>query len=143
IGRILDKIETSGIKNRTIVLFTSDHGRGGTTGAGGNPLLRAGKFSLYEGGMRTGLLAWGCGIESTADLSHEVGGQVDLFKTIADLAGKPVTGNTISRCSASSDGCPGTCSGTCQPVTIRGQSLRNALSGMGPGPDRVYGKFKS
>lgn len=54
VGMILDKLETLGISDRTMVIFTSDNG-------GDEPLtsilpLRGGKSTLYEGGIRVPLI---------------------------------------------------------------------------------------
>ncbi|UBZ14973.1 sulfatase-like hydrolase/transferase [Flagellimonas marinaquae] len=62
VGRILDAIERAGIKDNTILVFTSDHGGLSNRGdwkrrlATTNYPLRAGKGHLYEGGIRVPLL---------------------------------------------------------------------------------------
>lgn len=78
------------LRDNTLVLFTSDQGR--PSSGYGEPVLRDGKGSVYEGGIRTGLLAWGPGLGVEAPspgevLATEVGSHVDLFATIAHAAG--------------------------------------------------------
>ena len=104
-GVILDALRELKLDARTLVIFTSDNGapvRGGANAAkkavakenfpgrqlaGNNGPLRAGKGSTYEGGVRMPLIAWWPGKISpraavTAPISH-----LDLFPTLARLAG--------------------------------------------------------
>ncbi len=60
VGRVLDSLDSLGITDETIVLFTSDNGGfvnkyRGTTVTSNHP-LRSGKGSLYEGGLRVPLI---------------------------------------------------------------------------------------
>ncbi len=74
------------LKNNTLILFTADQGR--PTEGYGEPGLRDGKGSMYEGGIRVGLLARGPGlgiVEGTV-LEGPVASHVDLFATIAHAA---------------------------------------------------------
>lgn len=63
VGRILAKIDSLGIADNTLIVFTSDNGgvnilEGGTSPTFNRP-LRAGKGFLYEGGVRIPLIvAW-------------------------------------------------------------------------------------
>ena len=54
LGRIVDTLERFGLRNDTVVIFTSDNG--GTQVATGNAPLREGKGYLYEGGIRVPLI---------------------------------------------------------------------------------------
>jgi len=61
VGRLVAKIESLGLADRTIVVFTSDNGglhvlESGETPATRNAPFRAGKGYLYEGGLREPLL---------------------------------------------------------------------------------------
>lgn len=51
IGRVLDALEVHGIRDNTIVIFSSDNGGIVANGASNGP-LRGGKHTLYEGGIR-------------------------------------------------------------------------------------------
>lgn len=95
VGRILDALQTHGIADRTLVLFTSDNGPHDAGGirspdffnsAGG---LSGMKWSLREGGIRVPMIAWWPGtiqpgvIETPAALW-------DLLPTIASMIGGTV-----------------------------------------------------
>ena len=61
VGRIAKKLESLGLADRTIVIFTSDNGglsvrEGANTPATSNHPLRAGKGYLHEGGLRVPLI---------------------------------------------------------------------------------------
>jgi arylsulfatase B len=51
IGRVLSALDDAGVTDDTIVWFLSDNGGVEQEGASNDP-LRAGKASLYEGGVR-------------------------------------------------------------------------------------------
>lgn len=116
VGQILDTLgESPATANNTIVLFTSDQGAN-TGGSGrGIPRLRGGKFGTYEGGMRVGLFAKGCTQThvSATKLAKMVASHVDLFPTIAEAAGYPVTGPLY--------GCDDESGADCTPDTQCGQ----------------------
>jgi len=61
VGQLLAKIDTLGLRDRTIVIFTSDHGglhvpEGPHARITHNTPFRAGKGYLYEGGLRVPLI---------------------------------------------------------------------------------------
>jgi len=51
IGRFLDALRAKGLAENTLLVFVSDHGGSPVAGASNAPLT-AGKYSLYEGGIR-------------------------------------------------------------------------------------------
>jgi arylsulfatase A-like enzyme len=88
VGRVLDAIEASGQGNRTIVIFTSDNG--GLEGfSTSNAPLRAGKGTLYEGGIRVPLIVVAPGAASPGSLSDEPVYTADLYPTLLELASLP------------------------------------------------------
>ena len=100
IGRILQALENSGIRENTIVIFTSDNGGLSTLSEDlrwaptSNRPLRAGKGWLYEGGIRIPLIIDGLSdMPKTMDV---LGTTDDLLPSIASLAGirllEPVDG---------------------------------------------------
>jgi arylsulfatase A-like enzyme len=86
IGRLLDSLRDPKADRPTVVLFLGDNGPLPTfnqTRAGG---LRGSKMSLYEGGIRVPLIAWGPGIVPagvTNDTTVFTG--VDFLPTLAGL----------------------------------------------------------
>lgn len=88
VGRILDTLENEGLSKNTIVVFTSDNGpwltfklNGGSAG-----LLKAGKGTTWEGGMREPGIFWAPGRIKPGVVS-ELGSTMDLFYTFSKIAG--------------------------------------------------------
>ncbi len=89
VGQILDTLRSEGLDKNTLVFFTSDNGpwliRGLAGGSAG--LLRDGKGSTWEGGMRVPGLAWWPGKIPAGKVCHEIATTMDLLPTIAKFAG--------------------------------------------------------
>jgi arylsulfatase A-like enzyme len=91
-GRVLRKLEELGLRENTVVIFTSDNGglhveEGPNTPATSNHPLREGKGHLYEGGIRVPLVIdWPGGRFKNGPASAPVTG-ADLFATVHELAG--------------------------------------------------------
>jgi len=92
VGTILNTLVAEGLDKNTFVFFTSDNGpwliRGLAGGSAG--LLRDGKGSTWEGGMRVPGLAWWPGKIPAGTVCHEVATSMDLLPTIAKFAGAEV-----------------------------------------------------
>ena len=91
VGQVLDTLRREGLAERTLVFFTSDNGpwlimgdQGGSAG-----LLRDGKGSTWEGGMRMPGIAWWPG-RIRPGVTSEVASTMDLFNTALALAGAPL-----------------------------------------------------
>lgn len=89
VGRLLQALRDEQLAERTLVIFSSDNGPwltqnkfGGTAG-----LLRDGKGSTWEGGMRVPAIAWWPGTVPAGIVSTELGCLTDLFATAAALSG--------------------------------------------------------
>ena len=87
VGRILKAVDEKGIKDDTIVFFCSDNGgpQPGTVTDNGH--LRAGKATLYEGGVRVpACISWPKKIKagSVTDCPMHI---VDLYPTLVNIAG--------------------------------------------------------
>lgn len=87
VGMILDEIEKHGISKKTYVVFMSDNGAAGgkRRSTPENYPLRAGKGSLWEGGVRVPLIISGPGIKGGQYSSKQVIG-FDLFPTFCEWA---------------------------------------------------------
>lgn len=96
VGQVLEALRKQGIAKNTLVFFTSDNGpwlimgdQGGSAG-----LLREGKGSTWEGGMRIPGIAWMPGRIKpgvTTQLAHTM----DLFPTAIGLAGVKPPANVV------------------------------------------------
>jgi arylsulfatase A-like enzyme len=64
LGEILEALETKGLLNNTIVIFTSDHGD--TLGDHG----QSQKWTMYEQVLRVPLVFWGAGLSKNGAGSH-------------------------------------------------------------------------
>lgn len=95
-GRILETLKEQNIDNNTLVVFTSDNGpwlvmrhNGGSAG-----LLRDGKGTPFEGGMREPAIFWWPGkIKPT--VSHQTASTLDIFPTVMKLAGIDIPNDRI------------------------------------------------
>lgn len=88
VGAIRRAVEELGVADNTLILFTSDNGpwltmyeEGGSAG-----LLKMGKGSTYEGGMRVPTYFYWPGRIQPGTVS-EIGSTLDLFATAMNLAG--------------------------------------------------------
>ena len=97
LGRLLDRLEQLGLEDDTLVVFTSDHGYH----LGEHTFWQ--KLSLHEESARVPLIAAGPGIQTGR--RGQVAELVDLYPTLADLAGLPI------------------------PTHCAGQSLRGVIEG--------------
>jgi arylsulfatase A-like enzyme len=100
VGRVMKTLDELKLSEKTLVIFTADNGGVGGTGfdregvgrkgSGGitdNAPLRAGKGSLYEGGVRVAWIArWAGKIPAGTTTDHPVI-SVDVFPTLLELAG--------------------------------------------------------
>jgi arylsulfatase A len=89
VGRVLETLRSEGLAENTFVFFTSDNGpwlimdaAGGTAG-----LLREGKGSTWEGGMRVPGIAWFPSRIKPGQTYRDLATMMDLFPTCAKLAG--------------------------------------------------------
>lgn len=91
VGNILQTLKETGVLNNTLVFFTSDNGpelmrmsRGGNSG-----LLKCGKGTTYEGGMREPAIAYWSGVIKPG-VTRSLASTLDILPTIARLAGAPL-----------------------------------------------------
>lgn len=96
VGKILDTLKEEGLDKNTIVVFTSDNGpwlpfrlNGGSAG-----LLKAGKGTTWEGGMREPTLFWGPG-RIKPGVIMDLGSTMDLFTTFSKMAGVEIPKDRI------------------------------------------------
>ena len=88
IARLDTALAELGLKENTIVVFTSDNGGNRQNVAP----LNGSKGSLYEGGLRVPAAIWGSGIRSS-HTSETPFLSMDIYPTLLELAGLPRPGN--------------------------------------------------
>ena len=86
-GRLLDALQRLGLADNTLVVFTSDNGRG--PGRNAAQPLRGSKLTTWEAGIRVPCLAWGAGVRR-GHVCREVVHAMDWFPTLASFAGVKV-----------------------------------------------------
>ena len=104
VGQILDTIDTLGLGDNTLVIFTSDNGPWLSYGdhAGQTGIYREGKGTTFEGGVRVPFVARWTGTIPAGAVSDEPLMTIDLFPTIAYLLGTPLPAQHIDGKNATS-----------------------------------------
>jgi arylsulfatase len=97
VGQILDALEESGIADDTLVLYLSDNG---PDSADYPVVSSSGPYrgylgSAYEGSIRTPLLVRWPGRVSRGSVTNEIVALVDLFPTLANIAGSAVPDDRV------------------------------------------------
>lgn len=89
VGKLLQKLEESGLIKSTVIVFTSDNG--GLYGITDQQPLRAGKGSYYEGGIRVPFsISWHSVISEHSKSDQEVS-QLDILPTLMSIIGNGET----------------------------------------------------
>jgi arylsulfatase A-like enzyme len=86
IGRIIKALDERGLREKTLIVFSSDNGGPINLGAS-NGQLRAGKGTLYEGGTRVAAFANWPGVIPSGSTVREPLHMVDWYPTLLKLAG--------------------------------------------------------
>ncbi|MHC4674830.1 MAG: sulfatase family protein [Planctomycetota bacterium] len=97
VGKILDTLQEFALAKNTLVIFTSDNGPwltqkqdGGSAG-----MLRDGKRTTFEGGMRVPAIAWWPGKIKAGLTSYHLASTMDIFATCLKLAGVELPSDRI------------------------------------------------
>jgi arylsulfatase A-like enzyme len=85
VGTIRDKLRELGLSDDTIVIFTGDNG--GEDKVTSNAPLRAGKSTLYEGGIREPLILLWPGVTRPGSVCQTPVCTIDFYPTFAQAAG--------------------------------------------------------
>lgn len=83
VGRLVERIQTLGLAERTLFLFATDHG--GHHMVARNAPLAGAKGSLLEGGHRIPAIAWWPGTVAAGQTNGETAMLMDLFPTFREL----------------------------------------------------------
>lgn len=89
VGVVLDKIDELGLRENTVVLFTSDNG--GTQQSSQEP-LRGSKGCYYEGGIREPMLVRWPGVVKPGSTCETPVSNIDFYPTFLAIAGAPKPG---------------------------------------------------
>ena len=90
IGQITAALEEKGLRKNTLILFSSDNGGPAPDNVSRNTPLRAGKGTVYEGGVRACAFATWPGRIPAGTTVHEPMHGVDWYPTLLRLAGAPL-----------------------------------------------------
>jgi arylsulfatase A-like enzyme len=90
-GLLLRKLKDLGIADKTLVMFASDNGamnEGGHSRKSFNSsgMLRGGKRDMYEGGVRTPMIAWWPGVIDSGQTTDHISAFWDVAPTVLELA---------------------------------------------------------
>ena len=99
IGRLMQKLDSLGLRERTIVIVQSDHGHSTEEraffGGGSAGIYRGAKFSLFEGGIRVpAILSWP-GHVPEKQVRSQVAYGCDWLPTVAELCGVKLPAVTL------------------------------------------------
>ncbi len=94
VGRLVDALDARGLRDQTLVVFTSDNGPEGLKrypnaihSHGSAAPLRGMKLSLYEGGIRVpGVIRWPGRVKPGSECSEPIG-FYDILPTLCAIAG--------------------------------------------------------
>jgi arylsulfatase A-like enzyme len=82
---VLDKLDSLGLADRTLVILFSDNGGAHYRGITSNHPLREGKGTLYEGGVRVPLVVRWPGTVSPGSICRQPVLSTDFYPTILEL----------------------------------------------------------
>jgi arylsulfatase A-like enzyme len=85
VGMIMNKLDELGLAENTVLIFTSDNG--GEDRVTSNAPLRAGKSTLYEGGIREPLIIRWPPIVKPGSICNTPISNIDFYPTFLQLAG--------------------------------------------------------
>jgi arylsulfatase A len=92
VGLLIQKLQALGIAENTLVIFASDNGamqEGGHQRSSfqSSGILRGGKRDMYEGGVRTPMIAWWPGTIAPGRVTDHISAFWDISPTVRELAG--------------------------------------------------------
>ncbi len=93
-GQILDALVRLKLDKDTLVIWTNDNGAPPGRGASNAP-LKGDAYSVAEGGMRVPFIAWWPGRVRAGSVCREVCTLMDVYPTLAGLAGAGVPGDRV------------------------------------------------
>ncbi len=97
VGELMRTLRELKLDANTLVLFSSDNGGAVNLGrhGGSNGMLRDGKGTTWEGGVREPFIARWTGKIAPGQLSHEIASTMDLLPTVAKVCGAALPKDTL------------------------------------------------
>lgn len=97
VGQILDALRKNGLDDKTLVIFTCDNGPWLSYGnhAGTAGVLREGKGTAWEGGVREPFIARWPGHITPGSVCRQPAMTIDILPTLASIAGAKLPPNKI------------------------------------------------
>ncbi len=96
VGELLKALEAKGIRDETLVIFTSDNGAPGGYGHNTtNAPLSGFKGTVMEGGNRVPMIASWPGVLPSGEVTHALASFMDFLPTLADFSGIKVMDDRI------------------------------------------------
>ncbi|HWL08901.1 MAG TPA: sulfatase [Planctomicrobium sp.] len=97
VGQILQALDETGLRDQTLVIFTSDNGPWLSYGnhAGSATPLREGKGTSWEGGVRVPCIVRWPGKIPAGTVCDELAATIDVLPTVAKLIGAPLPNHPI------------------------------------------------
>lgn len=97
VGQIMQNLQKNGLAQNTIFILTSDNGPWANYGnhAGSAAGLRQGKAGVFEGGMRVPFIVRWPGKTPAGTICNQLGANIDVLPTLANLTNSNFKGNTI------------------------------------------------
>jgi arylsulfatase A-like enzyme len=89
VGEILGALDTQGVANETLVIFTSDNGPYFLSGGRATP-FKGFKGTIWEGGVRVPMIAHWPGVLDAGRVVDTPIMTIDLLPTLAELIGAPL-----------------------------------------------------
>ena len=93
VGMIMKKLKELDLEKNTVLVFTSDNG--GEDKVTSNAPLRAGKSTLYEGGIREPLIVRWPGVVKAGAVCRTPMSTVDFYPTLLQIAGQSADSGRI------------------------------------------------
>ncbi len=93
-GMIEAELNRLGIKDETLVIFTSDNGSRARDEGGSNAPLRGTKAQTWEGGQRVPCIMRWPGKIAAGTICEGIASSIDLFATLSEITGAPLPADT-------------------------------------------------
>ena len=136
LGKLFDVIrQDEALRDNTLVLICSDNGP--EQGAGSAGPFRGFKTHLYEGGVRSSLIAWGPGLLDKANHvdRESVFSAIDLVPTLLDFTGTPYPDDVTYDGESLVDTLKGAGGSRQEPIFFRRPPDRDTFYGIDDLPD--------